>query len=109
LELGHPVILGTLEETTMRFVLICLLLTGCAAGSSLTMPGKTPREAVSLGMAKQLESNPATPAQKACVVEFMNKNLSDDQMKLIDAALATGGTNAAYHAVIPLAVEACIK
>jgi hypothetical protein len=92
----------------MRYVLIGLLLTGCAAGGSLTMPGKTPREAVSLGMAKQLANNPAPPTQKACVVAFMNKQLSDAEMALIDAALATGGTNAAYHAVVPQAVAACI-
>jgi hypothetical protein len=93
----------------MRHVLLCLLLSGCTA-TSLTMPGKSPREATLATMRELLTSRPGIPQVYVdCAVSFMDKRLSDEEMKRIDAARATGGQDATWQALVPAAADACVK
>jgi hypothetical protein len=92
----------------MRYLIVCLLLTGCGATSMLS-PGTSPRDAVlsRVRSASVLGTLPATQAD--CIVNYYAANMSDEQFRKADAAMATGGSDPVFLNMAKLAPDACIK
>lgn len=89
----------------VRFLLVAVLAGGCSAGTpSLSVPGKSAREAVLLTTRASLSGTGLTTAQQECFVQRVDRGLTDADMQRIDVA---GTSDQAFRLVTAAAMSAC--